>query len=258
MNTKRKERLNLIGKTFNRLSVIRFSHYDKKAHPFWLCKCICGKETLADESALLKGRRKSCGCYKIINLSGKKFGRLVVSEVYEKRNGKYYWLCNCDCGNEVYKNGESLRKGNTLSCGCYLIESRKVDQSSDRTDVMLNGLYRKLLFRHKKTFKNETPIDYKTYKDLIFSECFYCGSSGLSIIRDIRKEKKGRVFITENVLTINGIDRANNNIGYTISNSLPCCKNCNRAKSVLSLKDFGELIKKIYQHWAVKQQSLIV
>lgn len=50
-----------------------------------------------------------------IDLTGKRFGRLVVLEY----KGNLKWLCKCDCGNEKVVTGQSLRRGTTLSCGCY-------------------------------------------------------------------------------------------------------------------------------------------
>ena len=38
--------------------------------------------------------------YIINNLIGKRFHNLVVNSFVEKRNGKPYWLCKCDCGKE--------------------------------------------------------------------------------------------------------------------------------------------------------------
>lgn len=61
---------------------------------------------------------------KFIDLTGQRFGRLVVTASWEKRttpNGitKPYWLCKCDCGNEKWVSAYSLRSGNSTSCGCY-------------------------------------------------------------------------------------------------------------------------------------------
>lgn|SRR5215831_11353555 len=56
---------------------------------------------------------------RLIDLAGKRFGRLVVIE----RGGDLApkipgWLCKCECGNEVLLNGSNLRRGLTSSCGC--------------------------------------------------------------------------------------------------------------------------------------------
>ena len=53
------------------------------------------------------------------DISGQKFGRLTaIKPTEERRNGSVYWLCVCDCGNEVIVSGANLRQGNTKSCGC--------------------------------------------------------------------------------------------------------------------------------------------
>jgi len=60
---------------------------------------------------------------KLINLEGQKFGRLTV----EKRgpNAKNWhvrWHCVCDCGQHTLSCGQSLKSGNTRSCGCLASE----------------------------------------------------------------------------------------------------------------------------------------
>lgn len=56
---------------------------------------------------------------KMIDLTGQRFGKLVVLENAGKLDGRrYYWKCQCDCGTTVIIIGTSLRSGNTKSCGC--------------------------------------------------------------------------------------------------------------------------------------------
>lgn len=48
-----------------------------------------------------------------------KFGRLLVLlEVGVNKHGKTEYLCRCDCEKSTIVLGESLRSGNTKSCGC--------------------------------------------------------------------------------------------------------------------------------------------
>lgn len=58
---------------------------------------------------------------KIIDLTNKRFGRLIV--LYKDSNKKTktgcYWVCKCDCGNIKSIRSDHLRKGHILSCGCY-------------------------------------------------------------------------------------------------------------------------------------------
>ena len=52
---------NIIGKKFNRLTAIEYSHY-KNGHSFWLCRCDCGNTRILPMNALRSGNTKSCGC----------------------------------------------------------------------------------------------------------------------------------------------------------------------------------------------------
>ena len=51
-------------------------------------------------------------------MSGKRFGRLVVTAKIGRRAESLYWLCLCDCGKKTSVRGTSLRSGATRSCGC--------------------------------------------------------------------------------------------------------------------------------------------
>lgn len=60
----------------------------------------------------------------MIDLTGQRFGRLVVDRRGEKSRDSYRWACHCDCGNSFQAHGASLRRGNTRSCGCLQTEAR--------------------------------------------------------------------------------------------------------------------------------------
>lgn len=55
---------------------------------------------------------------KLIDLTGKKFGRLTVIERTDSPNKNAKWLCLCDCGKYVSVFGTDLKNGKTQSCGC--------------------------------------------------------------------------------------------------------------------------------------------
>jgi len=57
------------------------------------------------------------------NLTGQRFGKLIVVEragnfLYGTKVKNSRWRCICDCSNECFVNGASLRRGKTKSCGC--------------------------------------------------------------------------------------------------------------------------------------------
>lgn len=58
-----------------------------------------------------------------IDLTGRRFGRLVAIEPTVKRSrGSVVWRCKCDCGNECFVGSSELVTENTKSCGCLRAE----------------------------------------------------------------------------------------------------------------------------------------
>lgn len=58
--------VNLTGKTFGRLTVIRRATIDEVPNPrrvYWLCRCDCGKLAVIRSDNLVTGYTRSCGCY---------------------------------------------------------------------------------------------------------------------------------------------------------------------------------------------------
>ena len=55
-----------------------------------------------------------------VDLTGQRFGRLLVVREDGNRNtsGSILWNCICDCGKEVSVSSGTLRSGKTKSCGC--------------------------------------------------------------------------------------------------------------------------------------------
>lgn len=54
------------------------------------------------------------------DLTGQRFGRLVVEKMSDKRGATraVYWECRCDCGGTKTARGTFLRDGTVNSCGC--------------------------------------------------------------------------------------------------------------------------------------------
>lgn len=146
----------LTGKRFNYLTVLERDYEAQAAHPkeriaWWKCRCeACGR-IKSFRSCVIK-RSITCGCKKNpdkkprkvkikpknkenfsgIDLTGQRFGRLVVLEYAEEEKQVFYngnhrntWKCQCDCGNIHYATTENLRRGDTPSCGCITKEHRR-------------------------------------------------------------------------------------------------------------------------------------
>ena len=69
---------------------------------------------------------------KAIDLTGYKINHLTVirratEDEYARGKGKHaVWLCQCDCGNKVFKHSCDLRNGKAISCGCVGREKAKI------------------------------------------------------------------------------------------------------------------------------------
>ena len=60
---------------------------------------------------------------KFIDLTGQKFERLLVIERSGTGStGQAIWKCKCDCGKEVNVLSDNIKRGYTVSCGCYHAE----------------------------------------------------------------------------------------------------------------------------------------
>ena len=55
---------------------------------------------------------------RLIDLTGQRFGKLVVISRESKYNRNATWQCLCDCGKETVVRGDVLCRGTTQSCGC--------------------------------------------------------------------------------------------------------------------------------------------
>ncbi|WP_321822954.1 hypothetical protein [Pyramidobacter piscolens] len=115
----------LTGQRFGRLTVLRRADNAKSGNARWLCRCDCGRTSIATGTALRTGKIQSCGCMaqdirysRRTDLTGQRFGRLVAIEYVKDANGDTSWRCRCDCGKETVVTAGNLINGNTHSCGC--------------------------------------------------------------------------------------------------------------------------------------------
>lgn len=112
--------IDLTGQKFGKLTAVRPTEERRGNNEVvWECVCDCGKTTFVDRANLVTGGTKSCGCSRIKDLTGQKFGLLTVVGPTERRQGRsVVWECLCDCGNTSYVRALSLVSGRTKSCGC--------------------------------------------------------------------------------------------------------------------------------------------
>jgi len=146
----------------------------------------------------------------------------------------FYAYC-CACGeNYIEREAKQLSRKSTQSCGCI----RFLGSSKNKADVVKSLHFKKYLYHAKNRNVVVKLKEHEFYK-LFSLNCYYCNSSP----KLIKSYKGGKYNIK-----LNGVDRLNNNFGYTTDNVVPCCTECNIMKQTLSEKAFiGHLIK-IYNH----------
>ena len=73
-------------------------------------------------------RCRSCQCKlnsinaigRFKDIAGLRSGRLIAVKPSHQVNKQFWWICKCDCGNEINISGNRLRSGKTKSCGCIV------------------------------------------------------------------------------------------------------------------------------------------
>lgn len=96
------------------------------------------------------------------NLINHRFGRLVVVEKVESRNGHSMWKCQCDCGKFKVVMGYKLINGNTKSCGCYkseFVANKNYKHGYGTTNNKVYNTYHHI----KQRCNNSNNKDYQNY-----------------------------------------------------------------------------------------------
>lgn len=91
-----------------------------------------------------------------LDLTGQRFGRLLVRGCVGTKNGSTLWLCRCDCGKTSYVVGTNLKAGRTQSCGCLNIDrTREVNTKHGYGNTKLYYIYHAMHQRcYDKSFKS--------------------------------------------------------------------------------------------------------
>jgi len=116
-------KLDLAGQRFGRL--VAMKDVDRKnGKVVWECLCDCGKRINTRSDDLRGGKTRSCGCRRMVDLTGKRFGMLtVLNQTDERYYESVVWKCQCDCGKYTNTSSNHLMTGHVKSCGCLWSEN---------------------------------------------------------------------------------------------------------------------------------------
>lgn len=139
--------VDLTGKKFGKLTVIKRDLTKKNHHVYWICKCECGGERSVRAEYLRNGTTLDCGCSVTKKLEGEKFNRLTVIDLAYKKGRTYYWNCICDCGNKTVVSSNALISGTTKSCGCLRIDNANQILKNAKKEFIVENTNLKLISR---------------------------------------------------------------------------------------------------------------
>lgn len=164
---------------------------------------------------------------KVNDITGNKYGTLTVIKKSHYKKHNLYWECECECGEICYATSTDLKRGRKNFCNnCNIKNSKK-----SVLNVLFKNYERGAV---KRNLNFDLTID--DFEKIIHSNCYYCGVEPKQVLK-----KKGM----REELIYNGIDRIDNDLGYTLNNSVPCCKFCNYGKKGFDVNEFKEWLNTI-------------
>lgn len=138
---------------------------------------------------------------KMIDLTGRQFGRLlVVGFSHKDKGGRSYWHVRCVCGGEKIVEGNNLKTDHTKSCGC-IKEICIPTHAKSNTPSYLSWAAMKSRCYNKKTKA------YKYYGGRGIKVCDRWLSSFENFLEDMGERPKNMI-----------LERINNNKGYYKNN----------------------------------------
>ena len=174
-----------------------------------------------------------------IDLTNKKFGKLAVISLADKKGKHRYWNCDCDCGVRKIIAQTSLTNHGVKSCGC----SKNVSQSKNKGWKGYGKISGNKWASIKWKAKNRGIPFNVTIQEawrLFKAQKGKCALTNLDLI-----------FPSKNRLTKEGtasLDRINSNFGYEKGNLQWVHKDINWIKNKLNQDKFIALCKLVAEN----------
>lgn len=174
--------------------------------------------------------QRAKGNHRRKNLSGQKFGKLLVI-CYEGHDGiRPLWLCKCDCGNTRHVLTSRLTGGFIKSCGCDNFPKREISKCFKGCGEISKCNFNKILEIVKRK-KYEFDLTIEFLWELFLKQNRKCALSGIEIKFGSKKE----LWRLEQTASL---DRKDSTKGYVKDNVQWVHKHINKMKQHFSQEDF--------------------
>lgn len=150
---------------------------------------------------------------KIVEITGKKFGKLTAIKFSHVKNGSYFWEFLCECGRKKLIRKGDVVCGDTKSCGCINSEKMKLEN-------LTHGMSRTKFYTKWVTMlercENKNAANYPMY-----------GGRGINVSKEWHKFENFKrdmyrsflISVNKNGIKNTTLDRVDVNGGY-------CKENC--------------------------------
>lgn len=173
--------------------------------------------------------------YENISVNGVKILKCINPEVRNIKDRKFTGICVCGADRVIRQYDIVHRQ----KVHCKLCGYKKIALSKKKTDAGLNNLYQ----HYKKSSikrKIQFMLEKEDFRRLTSANCVYCGA------KPSLKSYSPKTWTNRSQYIYNTIDRIDSSLPYSLDNSVSCCKNCNLAKSTMTVFSFFKFIERVY------------
>ena len=236
-----------VGKRYGSLVVIERAD---GGHTTWKCYCDCGR-TRNVRAEALDVASDLCFCSgKLIDLTGRRFGSLVVLEragtdyVGTHRQAKPTWRCRCDCVQIVIVRGYRLTRGLTKrckACGHERLTTGGPQHSSWKGCGQLSGAYWRIVCAGATTRSIVVDLTIEQAWRLYEQQRGRCALTGTEL--SLSRTGKGQTQTAS-------LDRIDSKRGYELDNVQWVHKRIQLMKNYLDQDEFVAWCALVAEHKA--------
>lgn len=223
--------------------------YLRKSHYIYDCVCDCGKQNTVSASNLGLGKSTQCNrcasaergekTKRQRSLIGRRFGSLLVKKRLPKayKGHTYYWLCDCDCGQEHMVCHSNLTSGKTTSCGCQRPTGSESSLWQGYGEIGLTYWNSIIEGAADRNLKVEVSIEQAW--NLFLAQHRRCALTGQLLVMHVPGQRMGDA----------SLDRIDSQKGYLIDNVQWVHKDINLLKGAWLQSDFIDMCIAVADHF---------